>query len=500
MFNGCESLSSIKVHFTDWILSSKSTLSWVKDVAPTGTFICPESLPLGYGENLIPEGWEIKYIGKEEKEVFETNYLTFTAEEDSSSFGIENVGDNYPDIQYSIDGGETWQDLTIFKTVTLEHKGDKAMLRGNNTQGFSKQNNKYTRFTMTGKIAASGSVMSLIYYLKEANLIPADYCFAYLFSECESLTQAPELPAKALANNCYQDMFYKCTNLTQAPELSATTLAESCYKYMFTDCLGLTQAPELQATTLANNCYERMFVGCTKLSQAPELPATSLASYCYEYMFASCTSLTQAPELPATTLANNCYENMFYKCTSLTQAPELPATSMASSCYEGMFANCTSLTEAPELPATDLSSHCYRSMFEGCTNLSEINVAFDSWYYYYTAVTESWVKNVAPTGTFICPESLPVQTGKDRIPEGWIIKHKEEVGVGTTTSDGIAVWSDGLTIFIRNAEGKVSLYDPSGRLISVSTGTAGETRSLYVPSQGIYFVRANGKTLTTTVR
>lgn len=473
MFDGCESLSSIKVHFTDWNISSRSTSNWLKGVAPTGTFICPESLPLGYGVSLIPEGWRIIYAGEEEEEEFEINYLTFTAEEDGSSFEIEIIGNNYPDIEYSVDGGETWMDLT-YETVTLEHKGDKAMLRGNNPQGFSKSSSKYAKFIMTGKIAASGSVMSLLYYTKEISLIPNNHCFNYLFKGCESLTQAPELSAKALSDYCYQGMFYGCSSLTQAPELPVTTLVSGCYAEMFAKCSSLTQAPELPAMTAVESCYKQMFSGCTNLTQAPELPATTMGTYSYQ--------------------------SMFEGCTSLTQAPELQAMALSSYCYERMFAGCTSLTQAPELPATDLLVQCYRSIFEGCTNLSEINVAFDSWYYYNTAVTESWVKDVAPTGTFICPESMPVQTGKDRIPEGWIIKHKEEVGVGTTTSDGIAVWSEGHTIYIRNAEGEVSLYDPSGRLISVSTGTADETRSLYVPSQGIYFVRANGKTMTTAVR
>ena len=121
------------------------------------------------------------------------------------------------------------------------------------------------------------------------------------------------------------------------------TLANNCYARMFINCTSLTQAPELPATTLANNCYAHMFEGCTSLTQAPELPATTLANNCYAHMFADCTSLTQAPELPATTLAEQCYYSMFEGCTSLTQAPELPATTLAEQCYERMFMICTSL-------------------------------------------------------------------------------------------------------------------------------------------------------------
>ena len=72
------------------------------------------------------------------------NYLTFTAEEDSSSFGIVNNGYNNPDVQYSLDGGETWTALAAGDTITLAHKGDKALLRGDNPEGFSK-GMEYTR-------------------------------------------------------------------------------------------------------------------------------------------------------------------------------------------------------------------------------------------------------------------------------------------------------------------------------------------------------------------
>ena len=325
------------------------------------------------------------------------NYLTFTAEEDGSTFGIVNNEDNNPDLQYSLDGGETWTALTGGEKVTLAHKGDKALLRGDNPQGFSKGYFKYSTFNMTGKAAASGSVMSLIDGLGLSTQIPEDYSFSHLFSGCTSLTQAPELPATRLAEHCYSSMFSGCTNLTKAPELPATTLAD--------------------------NCYRDMFSGCTSLTQAPELPATEMSFYCYNSMFSGCTSLTQAPELPAMTLTRNCYSGMFSGCTSLTQAPELPATTLTDHCYQYMFQGCTSLTKAPELPATILAYECYSSMFSGCTSLTQISVSFNDWgdgFY-----TDEWVYNVAPTGTFICPKALPLEYGEDRIPKGW--KFKSEV-------------------------------------------------------------------------
>ena len=320
------------------------------------------------------------------------NYLTFTAKEDSSTFGIvyewSGLLNYWPNIQYSLDEGETWSKLAIGDIIILEKKGDKALIRGYNENGmgdwstyyvyeYETESNfqyNYTQFVMTGAIAASGSVMSLIDGIGETLVVPSNKCFFRLFSGCTSLTKAPELPATSLASYCYSEMFSGCTSLTNAPELPATTLASYCYSGMFSGCTSLTNAPELPATSLASYCYSRMFSRCTSLTNAPELPATTLHGYCYEKMFSGCTNLTNAPELPATSLASYwsyCYSGMFSGCTSLTKAPELPATSLASNCYSGMFSGCTSLTNAPNLPATTLEWNCYEEMFSGCTNLTK---------------------------------------------------------------------------------------------------------------------------------
>ena len=88
---------------------------------------------------------------------------------------------------------------------------------------------------------------------------------------------------------------------------------------MFVDCNSLTQAPELPATQLAPYCYSEMFQGCKNLTQAPELPATKMEQECYYSMFMGCTNLTHAPELPATHLQDGYYINMFKGCTKLSE-------------------------------------------------------------------------------------------------------------------------------------------------------------------------------------
>ena len=277
--------------------------------------------------------------------------LTFTAEEAGSTIKMSKSSSAptvYLETSYTGEEG-SWSDFIVGSTtITLANVGDKVYFRAkqDNWQ-FANVTFEANQFVMTGKIAASGNINTLLKADGSVlDLTGRDYCYDNMFNGCTSLTQAPELPATTLATNCYGYMFSNCTSLTQAPKLPATTLANNCYYSMFGECTSLTSAPELPATTLANYCYAAMFYDCSSLTQAPELPVTTLANYCYQLMFYGCTSLTQAPELPATTLANQCYSMMFQGCTSLTQAPELPATTLANYCYDNMFNGCTSLTQA----------------------------------------------------------------------------------------------------------------------------------------------------------
>ena len=269
-------------------------------------------------------------------------YLTFTANEDGSSVGFCCWSEDYEvvdmgkNMQYSLDGGKTWQDYTIgvgednLVPISLD-EGESVMFRGNNENlAYYLENMDdylYTKCFIEGSVAASGDITSLL------NNIGGD---------------------STLANSCYNYMFQGCTGLTQAPALPATTLASFCYQSMFKGCTGLTQAPALPATTLTANCYNTMFTGCTALTQAPALPATTLTDSCYQSMFQGCTALTQAPILPATTLATNCYSSMFYGCTGIT-SHNVMTLNISGLVFQNNT-SCASLTIHADTPPTIGSS------------------------------------------------------------------------------------------------------------------------------------------------
>ena len=285
-----------------------------------------------------------------------------------STVRLAQVGTTYEiSLEYSTDESH-WKPYTIGETITLADSTFLLFRSGEHkNRKFSKDDENYYHFEISGPISAQGNIMSLLN--RDFSTPLTTYAFFALFEGCTSLLSAPELPA--------------------------TTMEQGCYSQMFSGCTALKSAPELPAEALAYNCYGRMFKGCSALTYVPDLPATKMEAYCYNSMFANCTSLKFAPELPAKRLESNCYQHMFEGCTSLTSAPELPATELVSNCYEFMYKDCHNLRYVIGLFTTEPSEK----------------------------TTKDWLSGVAASGTFIKSEKATWDvTGVHGIPEGWRIE------------------------------------------------------------------------------
>ena len=297
----------------------------------------------------------------------EPDYLCFTSTGDST-VGMTQEGTPNTSagkvIQYKLNNGQ-WQNWNL-STITLAD-GDKMYLKSDDIIPITETSSIYKQFTMTGSIAASGNIMSLLNF------------------------------TDTLTTNAFCRLFYNCSSLTQAPELPATTLANFCYFGMFQGCTSLVNAPTiLPATTLAEGCYRNMFFGCAALLATPALPATTLADFCYNQMFSGCASLTTAPTiLPATQLTPNCYSRMFSRCASITTAPELPALELVTNCYSGMFIGCSKLNYVKAMFTTNPSDDAY------------INI---------------WLDGVSPTGTFVKNSAATWTNEQAGIPTGWTVQ------------------------------------------------------------------------------
>ena len=248
-------------------------------------------------------------------------YLSFIGNEDFTLKTYNTTKNWNGTLEYSTDAmnWNTWNGTEISSA------GSKLYLRGTGNTRITGNSNNY-RFVFTGtdalRIDCKGNIENLLDY------------------ETVSAGGHP-----TMANYCYAYMFYNCTSLTAAPALPATTLANYCYAYMFDGCTGLTTAPALPATTLAEYCYRCMFIRCTSLTTPPSvLPATTLANYCYAYMF-EFTAIDAIPRIMATTYAENSCKGMFddiktlnvYGTSGTGHTYGWTAPSSASTYCSGMF-------------------------------------------------------------------------------------------------------------------------------------------------------------------
>lgn len=193
------------------------------------------------------------------------DWLCFTAEQANSTVGLYKYGSPYDiSIETSTDGN-TWTDYS-WSSLSLANVGDKVYMRAKSeNQNMSKNYLNYYIFGMTGKIAASGNIQTLL-KADGSRTDAHENCYRNIFKNCTSLTTAPKLPATTVEAVCYSDMFSGCTSLTAAPALPATTVNVNCYNSMFKNCTSLTTAPALPATIGVYNSYSNMFQGCTSLS------------------------------------------------------------------------------------------------------------------------------------------------------------------------------------------------------------------------------------------
>lgn len=307
------------------------------------------------------------------------DYLSFTAVGGDVEISMIPSGYYYNKLdvlvlETSIDK-EVWDNVVTFHSKVHEEQllvklrdGETVYVRrhGKKTKALSKAYS-YWNFRMKGegKVNASGNIMSLIDANCESNTV-GKHCFNSLFSDCDNLIKAPDLPALKLSKYCYFGMFANSKNLQDAPELPATELAKGCYAEMFSDCTSLVKAPSLPATKLKNRCYSFMFSECKSLISSPKLRAQKMEPSCYFSMFSYCTNLVDVPELPAMKLARRCYSGMFLGCESIVNAPELPATKMKPFCYDTMFMGCSSLLSVPQMLNKKDSFMFDKNMLKDC--------------------------------------------------------------------------------------------------------------------------------------
>jgi len=163
--------------------------------------------------------------------------LTFKAIEANSIIKLKANGDiNISSIFYRYGDNENnneWKLYTLNTPITLSNINDKVQFK-NTSNEFSKDENNYINFEITGKIEASGNIQSLLNY----NSSCTKYCFINIFKNCSGLISAPELLATTLDDYCYQNAFEN-TSISSLL-LPATILKYNCYTNIVNNCTNLS--------------------------------------------------------------------------------------------------------------------------------------------------------------------------------------------------------------------------------------------------------------------
>lgn len=242
MFYLCSNLSEITTAYVGNFSSASTspTYEWVNGVAASGTFYY-NGTDTTTGISAIPTGWTSLPIPRPE--------LCFTAREANSTVSMAKSSFSAPTVslEYCTDGA-AWRPFVVgTTTVTLANVDDKVWVRATSTNKAmaSSYNSNFNYFVMTGQIAASGNINSLLNGPDPDAVTTAPvYAYVDLFQECSALVDAIDLmlPSTTASQNSYgHGMFRNCTNLVGGPTIMATNLLTGSWtaENMFNGCSSL---------------------------------------------------------------------------------------------------------------------------------------------------------------------------------------------------------------------------------------------------------------------
>ena len=178
MFASCTSLNYIKAMFVT-TPDTSYTRNWVYNVASSGTFVKNIDATWNVtGVNGIPTGWVV------ETTALPDNCLCFTAEADSSSVTLNQVGT--PTITKALYYSLTGKDKTTYTcgtTISLS-KGDKLYMWSDDTNALTESESIYKQFAVAGEISVSGDIMTLV----NGGDATMKYDFTNLLRNCSAIT------------------------------------------------------------------------------------------------------------------------------------------------------------------------------------------------------------------------------------------------------------------------------------------------------------------------
>ena len=306
MFWDCTQLNEIRIaytgNFSGQDVPTDAFANWVNNVAASGTFYY-DGEDTTTGINAIPTGWTVG--------PFTPSYqgLKFTSQENGSTWSLDNAN-----LEYSTDGGATWANYTANATMTLDN-GEEMCIRARTPQTTINKT-----FSMSGKIAASGILESLLDPDYESVSTLSNNAFYSLFNSCTALTSAPTMNATMARAGAFTYLFAQCANLSgdvEFPNLVTDENNSMAVSFQFCANLRKFSAPKLESIW---NLYQTFYC-CTRLEEV-EFPSLKYANTQQDYglycTFQSCSSLRRVDFGKIESFNTNSSTNWaFYGCTSL---------------------------------------------------------------------------------------------------------------------------------------------------------------------------------------
>lgn len=201
------------------------------------------------------------------------NWLSFEAVTANAEVGFymddfDNAQTFLPSLEYSVDGGLTWQaytinrsinDPTVADMITLANIGDKVLFRGNNAYVTTPDAHAMLRCVITGQVNGGGDLTSLLNGVG-GDVALTHYAFISMFYvNCAGLKTAPNLPSTTLGNYCYANLFAQ-TGITSAV-LPARVLKDHSYSNTFRYCSQLTEVVTYMEDITAPSCIQGWLFG-----------------------------------------------------------------------------------------------------------------------------------------------------------------------------------------------------------------------------------------------
>jgi hypothetical protein len=165
--------------------------------------------------------------------------MTVHALEDGLTIGWSTSSKSSGTLEYRIGQNGVWTVLSNNNSTPSINAGQFIQFKGNlKTSSKTSDYSWYGigQFTISKQCKLMGNCMSLLYGDNTQNDSKmSTLAFYKLFYNCNKIIEVSKtfLPSTTLATACYYSMFYGCSSLTQAPDLPATALADNCYGGMF---------------------------------------------------------------------------------------------------------------------------------------------------------------------------------------------------------------------------------------------------------------------------